>query len=507
MFEVIEEKEIQTRNIQETLNPKLSGFGVPIPNARPSGKTYKEIYKNHKRGLQICYERFKQDPLAGIIVNMTTYFVFGRGLTYNFKDDAYNKFMNSLWRKNAMPLKQKVIGIEGEIYGEVYIKLVVHTKDEGKWRKGEVELVLLDPTYVDVQVNEQNSNDVDFYVVKFKTEHTGMDFVKHYLPMDKFQIGKNSQKTEWKQKSDIFGNKIDLSENECVYSVRFNAVSNDTRGWSDLIRIIEWLDNYQEYLRDSAIINKLYRSPFFDIEIESEGDVDENGNDVAVSEAVNRYSNWEIGSNVVHNQKEKWTIREFQSKSVSDDGRRGLLLIVTAGVGFPEYMLSDGSNANLATARTQQLPAVKRFADKQDTYEFVFSEILEFKMRCASNYGLIKKPKDEDEFIATITFPPIVDSDDKIQTDTTLSELDAGVISRYTAREILGRDNEFELRQIGTELFNDVEKASIKNQAVELDDFNGAKTRLDMYMDNIEKQIGAISKKTTQRNEVINVND
>ncbi|KKK94059.1 hypothetical protein LCGC14_2686650, partial [marine sediment metagenome] len=113
-------------------------------------------------------------------------------------------------------------------------------------------------------------------------------------------------------------------------------------GSSDLLRVVEWIDNYKEYLRDSVIINKLYRSPMIDITIKDAGKSE-------VNRAIRRYSNFEIGSNPVHNDRESWKIMEFTGANVSQqEARRAILLMVAAGVGFPEFFFGDGSNSNLA---------------------------------------------------------------------------------------------------------------------------------------------------------------
>ncbi|MFH1605364.1 MAG: hypothetical protein ABIH03_15830, partial [Pseudomonadota bacterium] len=54
------------------------------------------------------------------------------------------------------------------------------------------------------------------------------------------------------------------------------------------------------------------------------------------------------------------------ASDASEDGRQ-LKLMNAVAFGLPEYMLSDGSNANLASSTSQQLPALMTFADMQRT--------------------------------------------------------------------------------------------------------------------------------------------
>jgi hypothetical protein len=222
---------------------------------------------------------------------------------------------------------------------------------------------------------------------------------------------------------------------------------------------------------------------------------------------MNRYASWSVGCNVVHNQNEKWTVKEFQTKSVSDDGRRALLLIIAAGVGFAEYMLADGSNANLATARTQQLPAIKRFSDKQDSYGFIFSLILEFMIKVGVKYNNVKASKKETEYIPTIIFPPIIEADDKTETDTTIAELNNGIISKKTARNILGRSDDFENKQIAKELEYETDMTEIKNELIVTGDFNKAKNLLIALEEKISVQMQELSSQVNTDGAEILIND
>ena len=51
----------------------------------------------------------------------------------------------------------------------------------------------------------------------------------------------------------------------------------------------------------------------------------------------------------------------------AEDGRQ-IKLMALIGFPIPEYMVSEGENANLATARSQQLPALRSFLAYQDIY-------------------------------------------------------------------------------------------------------------------------------------------
>ena len=79
----------------------------------------------------------------------------------------------------------------------------------------------------------------------------------------------------------------------------------------------------------------------------------------------------------------------------SEDGRQ-IKLMSAVGFGLPEYMLSDGSNANLASSTSQQLPALVTFADMQRTLiEELWYPLFERVIQDAIDAGLLPEECDE----------------------------------------------------------------------------------------------------------------
>lgn len=401
--------------------------------------TYFSSFKNafrsanpdRKELLEEGYRLWKYDPLGGTVVNLTTYFVMGRGLTINYDDPMSEKVLLKFWKKNKMWVKSKQMCDEGTAYGENFIRLKVHKKNKvvgGKniWRAGDVEFCLVDPMVIDsIRHAADDVNNVYSYYLSH-TDDKGRDVSVEVKDISKFNL---------------------KTDTECILHIKFNSSSNDPFGLSDFIRIKEWLDNYQEFLRDGVIINKLYRSPCYDIKI-----ID--GTEDDVKNAKSRYSGWKIGSNPVHNDKEEWDILEFTGTNTSAEvSRRALLLIIAAGVDFPEYMLADGSNSNLASTKSQQLPAVKRFEDRQDTYGESLIEIFDFVLNAKQEFGTVdlKPEKDFEEenvWKGKIEFPVIAQEEDSIVAKTTVILSDAGLISKSTASMINGNSYNSEVSKM-----------------------------------------------------------
>lgn len=386
---------------------------------------------DRKEFLKEGYRLWKFDPLGGTIVNLTTFFVMGRGIVINYNNPVDENVLKKFWKNNKMHRRIKQMCDEGTAFGENFIKLKLHRQEVlfgGRilWHAGDVEVSTIDP--LNIEAVEHAADDVSnvfSYHISF-TDETDNEIREIIPDISKFNPN---------------------FDEACVLHVKFNAACNDPFGLSDLVRIKEWLDNYQEFLRDSVIINKLYRSPCYDITIE-------DGTETDILNAKRRYANWKIGSNPVHNDKEKWDVLEFTGVNMSsEDSRRALLLIVAAGVGFPEYMLADGSNSNLASTKSQQLPAIKRFEDRQDVYMSVLLEMFDFALRMKSSFGSVAGLTPEIDFEGDevwrgeVRFPVIAQEEDSAVASTTIGLVESGLMALSTASLKNGTSYEVELKR------------------------------------------------------------
>lgn len=78
------------------------------------------------------------------------------------------------------------------------------------------------------------------------------------------------------------------------------------------------------------------------------------------------------------------------ANDAAEDGRQ-LKLMNAVAFGLPEYFLADGSNANLASSTSQQLPALMTFADMQYTLvEQLWTPLFHFVLEQAVKAGRLK---------------------------------------------------------------------------------------------------------------------
>lgn len=413
--------------------PLLTGVGNQ-PFRLPSG--------NRQQLLDESYRLWKYDPLGGNIVRTTTYFTLGRGLVYQFDDKTAQFYAKKFYSKNKLEIKLRAANDEANALGEVYIWLrpkftdVVHN-GATIWRAGDTQVTFIAPDNItNIEVADKDVGDVHNYTYEYSDGNNLYDTI--VIPdITKYNIE---------------GSNI---ENGCIIQIKLNAGNMDPFGHSDLIPVKEWLDNYQEFLRDGVIINKLYRSPCYDISI-VDGTPDE------VSAAMARYRGWSIGSNPVHNDREVWQILEFKGPNNSNqEARRALLLIIAAGVGFAEFMLADGSNSNLASSKTQQLPVIKRFEDRQEVWGFHLMQMFQFALRAKAiirPQSKLEIDTDEEgdyqDFKGRVEFPQISQDRDVEVAQTNELAVGKGYMSLRTAAARLNLDLDREIEQ----MMNDIEQ-------------------------------------------------
>jgi hypothetical protein len=146
-----------------------------------------------------------------------------------------------------------------------------------------------------------------------------------------------------------------------VHHIAINRLSYERRGRPEMFAMLPWLQAYKEWLENRARQNFWRGAVLFWVKLI-------NALPAQVMSKLNAYKKPpQPGSVVVSNDKEEWT--QFSpnvgAQDASEDGRQFRAMAATAAR-LPESWLSDGANANLATATAQALPALMSFGEMQD---------------------------------------------------------------------------------------------------------------------------------------------
>lgn len=380
--------------------------------------TYLELHNQ-------CYEAYNANPLAFAIVEITTSFVLGKGITVMGRSKKVQAILDEFWHDPDNHMESRIYDIctELSLYGEIFVRFFINRFD------GHVKVRMIDPSIID-QV-ETDPDDIETEL-RFHQRPLGPaqnidsnnllnpDVFKGQNPVDPTMAGR------W------------FEAGSEVMHFAINKVSNAKRGKSDLATLLPWLRRYKDWLTDRVRINK-YKGAFL-------WDVTLRGADAKTVKSKKMEYAYppEPGSVVIHNEAEQWqAVRpEINASEAREDGR-AIKLMVAVGATIPEHYLSDGDNNNRATATQMGLPTFLKFKRRQQVLKNILRAVLDRVLREAQRVGRLGKHVDLTKAYE-ILFPEF-DHEDNQELGTAVNYLtqglavakDAGWISDETAMQIL----------------------------------------------------------------------
>lgn len=308
--------------------------------------TYLELHN-------MCYEAYNANPIAFAIVEMTTSFVLGKGVTLSANDARVQQLLLDFWHDpdNHMDTRVYALCTELSLYGEQFIRFYVNAMN------GSIKIRQLDPSTIDEI--ETDPDDIET-PVRFHRRPIGPSAT---MPGDALSVTPRTQANiegEWF----IAGTEV---VQFCI-----NKVSNAKRGKSDLATLLPWLRRYKDWLTDRVRINKYKGAFLWDVQLQGadKKTIDRKRMEYAYPP--------EPGSVIIHNEAEKWSAvkPEINASEAAEDGR-ALKLMIAVGAQVPEHFLSDGSNGNRATAAEMGLPTFLKFQRRQHVMRAMLRVILD----------------------------------------------------------------------------------------------------------------------------------
>lgn len=333
----------------------LSQFPTADPLREWDFATRKEI-------LSRCHLAFERNPLAHTAVRLTTMFAIGEGLTINYYNDRAGEILDEFRDnpENAIQKYEKSFCDDLQIDGELFVRF--HSSEDGR-----TVITVIPPWEIQWIVTEPG-------------------FSKRVISYHRQGV----------QTSGEPGNAQALTEDipaEELLHVCINDHAYETRGRPELFRILPWLKAFKDWLEGRARQNHWRGSILYDVTLK-------DATPAQVTTKRNQYRQPPSpGSIAIHNDREAWDILDSKvgAADVAEDGRQ-IKLMSAVGLALPEYMLSDGQNANLASATAQQLPALRKFVDFQDIMvSQVWQPIYDRVLQNAIDAGVLEPEVDEQD--------------------------------------------------------------------------------------------------------------
>jgi len=386
--------------------------------------TYLEIHNQ-------CYEAYNANPLANYIVEITTNFVLGTGITVAAGHKRVQRLLDAFWQDpdNHMATRTYSLCTELSLYGEQFIRFFVNPFN------GQVKIAQIDPSLID-QIETDPDNIERALRFHQRPVGPGGALWSATAPVGGVQPpAPTLEPTGASYPGDAVMAGKWLQAGTEVVQFKINAVSNAKRGKSDLATLLPWLRRYKDWLTDRVRINKYKGAFLWDIKLA--------GADAKTIDRKRMQYAYppDPGSIIVHNESEEWSAVQptIEAGDAAADGS-AIKMMIAMGAGLPEHYLADGGDVNRATAAEMGLPTFRKFQRRQDTFGLLIRTILDRVLDEAIRAGTLPAGIDH---TYRVIFPELAPGDNadlatagSTMLQALLAAHAAGWVSRVTAMRL-----------------------------------------------------------------------
>ncbi|NLG50012.1 MAG: hypothetical protein GX552_07880 [Chloroflexi bacterium] len=313
----------------------------PITNQTPTARTWADIRDQLGKIQEVC----RVNPLASRLVDMTTDFVIGAQVRVD-GDPWVRQFWEHPQNRLAQRLHQWCAELSRS--GELFLVLSRNPVDRMSYVR-EVPAMLIDRIETDADDLER-------------------ELTYHQLTDD--------TEGRWWPARDSDAEQVMLH-----YTV--NKPVGETRGYSDLAQILQWLERYDLWLEDRVRINRYKGAYLWQVRIN-------NALPGQLEAKRAQYSRVPTsGSIIVTDGSEEWTAvhPQISADDVEADGK-AIRLMIAAGAGVPLHFLAEGESATRATAREMGTATYRHFAHRQQMFRWMLEDLVQTAARRAGRPGV-----------------------------------------------------------------------------------------------------------------------
>jgi hypothetical protein len=294
--------------------------------------------------LEQCLEAWRENPIARRLVELTSQYVVGGGLTVNTKDEAAGQFLDSFWTHRLNRMETRVFELCDELTrtGNLFVML---STDAG----GMSYIRALPASNIDEIVSKEN--DIE-QPVSFKLK-AGIDNLDP-APLPAYDPA------------------TDTNDKTAVLHYAINRPAGAQWGESDLAPLLRWMSRYSNWLEDRARLNR-YRNAFlYVVSAKFASEAQRKARQTALNAAPPQ-----PGSILVADENEKWSAIHPRLES-SDAEKDGLAIkkMIAAGAGVPMHFLAEPESSTRTTAEAAGGPTYRRMEQRQQFFLWVMHDLL-----------------------------------------------------------------------------------------------------------------------------------
>lgn len=328
------------------------------------------------------------DPNAKAALSTLLNYVMGRGVSITPKAD--DPMVWYVWRefwtaeRNKMDVKQFEIVYRSFRDGEMFIEFI-SAGDDGK-NTGKATVRFVDPLLV--RSKDDNS--------KTATSQT----INNGIVTDPEDVEKVIEYTVQNRNNPEDFRTVPAKR---MLHIKINADSDQKRGESQLLSIMEMIRHYQQWLLNRILLNKM-RSAIVLVK-KITGTPSEVASMAATLPTARNPAGTEKKQNIRGGTiitagpgvEYEMINANINANDVKEDGRN-IKLNMAAGTNLPEYVFGDASNANYSSSLIAESPFVKAVQFWQVLFQYHFGAIFRKVIEIAVDGGVLEAPDDE-EFI------------------------------------------------------------------------------------------------------------
>lgn len=389
--------------------PRTSAVQHGYGYRRASGSSVREFGGlDYDTVLDSAWKIFLMSPMAKRYLQIKRDYELGRGVRAQADDPALQATIDEFWRVNRLRERLKKYAFQLHLLGEQMFPVFVRHTD------GRVKLGYIDPVEIDrVILHPENALEKWAVVLKPPALDGAEPWrrpelkprVYRIVREDEGALQSDGRRTppRWPGKLITCGQAtleawelemlasfgLDDYSGSCFYFSR-NDMSNQPRGYSDLLQAADWIDQDETVLFDLADRENV--AGYF------VGDVTLTGADadtVAERARALRANPPKKGSFNVHNDRETWALHSPDLKqSGSVETHREVQTHAWGGLGLPNAWYGHGDETNRATAAAQNDPTWRTMENDQDALRDLCNDLNALARDQAEIAGVAAWPPD-----------------------------------------------------------------------------------------------------------------
>jgi len=361
---------------------------------------------------------YLKNPLIRRGINISTFYVFGRGINIRAKEpilnDVIQAFRDDKNNKRVLTGLQanKQADIDLSVDGNLY--LVLFTEPNiGSVRLGVIPAWQI----VDVIKDPNNSHRILYYRREW-VENINLELIDPTTNLRDMNSRVLYYRAYDYLNSDVQLSGVDVDENAVIYHIKVGGFGDWSFGISDVYAAQDWAKAYKQFLENwASIIQSLARFAWRKKTAAS-------SNAIAVAKA--KLTTALSTSNVVDRNPPSTTggvsieapgedldpIKTAGATTSAVEGKP-LQLMVAAAFGLPDTFFGNTDTGNLATAESLDRPTELQFTNRQELWKEIYKELIEFV-----EYQAVVAPNGPLRSIATVNInqygESVIEFDDNV---------------------------------------------------------------------------------------------